>query len=65
MYVSLPSEEAHHDIYPTRGARCMAQGVNPNIAITISELVSEGMVDSYEIREVLKHYANVVMCIHN
>ena len=61
-YVSLPSEEAHHDTHPTRGAHFMAQRVNPNVAIKISELVSEGMVDSYEIRKVLKHYVNVVMC---
>lgn len=53
-YVSLPSEEAHHELHPTRGPHFMAQ--RPNIAAKISELVSEGLVDSYKIRKALKHY---------
>ena len=61
-FVSLPLEEAHHNIHPTRGANFMAQRVNPNIAKKITELVGEGMVDSYEIRKALKHYINSVMC---
>ena len=28
-YVSLPTEEAHHNTHPTRGAHVMAQRVNP------------------------------------
>ena len=39
-----------------------AQRANPNIAMTISELVIEGMLDSYEICQVLKHYVTVAMC---
>lgn len=61
-YISLPLEEAHHSTHPTRGAHFMAQRVNPNIAKKISELVSEGMVDCYEIRKSLKHHVNAVMC---
>ena len=62
-YISLPSEEAHRDTHPTCGAHCMvAQRANPNIAMTISELVVEGMLDSYEICQVLKHYVTVAMC---
>ena len=61
-YVSLPSEEAHHNTHPTRGAHIMAQPVNPNIAMKISELVGEGMTDPYEIRKALKHYIKTVLC---
>ena len=62
-YISLPSEEAHHDTHPTCGAHCMAaQITNPNIAMTISEQVIEGMLDSYEFCQVLKHFVTVAMC---
>ena len=45
-YVSLPTEEAHHNTHPTRGAHLMAQRVNPYVAQKISELVAEGMIDT-------------------
>lgn len=61
-YVSLPIEEVHHSAHPTRGSHVMAQKVNPNIAIKISQLFGEGMVDAYEVRKALKHYVNEVMC---
>ena len=37
-YVSLPTEEAHHNTHPTRGAHIMAQRVNPHVAEKISSL---------------------------
>ena len=62
-YVSLPTESAHHKTHPTRGSNIMTQKVNPNIVKKISELVSEGMVDPYEVHKALKHYVNEVMCV--
>ena len=41
----------------------MTQKVNPNIAKKISELVSEGMIDPYEVCKSLKHYVNEVMYV--
>lgn len=61
-YVSLPTEEAHHDCHPTRGCHLMAQKINPNIAVKITELVREGMVDPYEVQKALKHYVNEILC---
>ena len=40
----------------------MAQRVNPNIATKVSELVSEGMTDPYEVRKALKHYVTTILC---
>lgn len=64
-YVSLPTEEAHHNTHPTRGAHTMAQRVNPNVAQKIYELVAEGMIDPQEIKRALKHYVNKVLCANN
>ena len=64
-YVSLPTEEAHHNTQPTRGAHIMAQRVNPYVAQKISELVAEGMIDPQEIKRALKHYVNTVLCANN
>ena len=57
-YVSLPTEEAHHNTHPTRGAHVMAQRVNPYVAQKISKLVAEGMIDPQEIKRALRHYVN-------
>ena len=56
--ISLPTEEAHHSVHPTRGANMMAQRVNPNIA---TKIVSEGMTDPYEVSKALR--LNSVVCI--
>ena len=40
----------------------MTQRVNPHIAARISELVSEGMTDPYEVSKALKHYVTTVLC---
>ena len=40
----------------------MAQRVNPNVAKKISELVSEGMMDPYEVRKALRYYIKTVLC---
>ena len=37
--------------------------MNPYVAQKISELVAEGMIDTQEIKRVLKHYVNTVLCV--
>ena len=65
FFMSIPTEEAHHSTHHTRGANMMAQRVNPHIAAKISELVSEGMTDPYEVSKALKHYVTTIMCVSN
>ena len=61
-YVSLPTEEAHHNTHPTRRTHIMAQRVNPYVAQKMSEIVAEGMIDPQQIKRALRHYVNTVLC---
>ena len=43
----------------------MAQRVNPQVTQKIKELVQEGMTNPHEIRKVLNHYVQTVLCTEN
>ena len=61
-FVSLPTEEAHHQTHPTGGMHGMAQKVHPQVAEKIKELVSEGITDTSSVSRMLRHYVNHHLC---
>ena len=55
-HVLLPTEEAHHSFHETKGAAGYAQRIHPKLVEKIYELVSEGITDTQEVKQALKHY---------
>ena len=61
-FVSLPTEEAHHQCHPTGREVAMAQRVNAKVIQKIHELVLEGFTDPLEVQRHLKHYVHHSLC---
>ena len=52
-YVRLPTEEAHHQCHPTKGAMGLSQRIHPALVCKIQELVSVGITDIVEVQRLL------------
>ena len=48
-HLSLPSNEAHHNLHPTKGIMGLSQKVHPEIIAKIHELVHASMIDPVEV----------------
>jgi len=57
-FVSLPTEEAHHQVHKTGGMHAMAQRVYPKVAAKIHELVASGLNELPEVKRAFKLYVN-------
>ena len=64
-FISLPTEEAHHKCYPTKGVMGFAQIVHPELIAKVRELVSIGTVEPVEVQRLLKHHVDHYMCAGN
>ena len=49
-YISLPTEEAHHEYHPTKGVMGLSQRVHPELIAKIQEYVSIGTVEPVEVQ---------------
>ena len=56
-FVSLPCEEAHCG-HPTGCAAGYSQKLNPYVSQKISEMVSNGITDTAEVKRTLKYYVD-------
>jgi len=54
-HVLLPTEEACHSFHETKGAAGYAQWIHPKLVEKIYKHVSEGITDTKEIKQALKH----------
>ena len=61
-YVSLPTEEAHHQTHQTEGIHGVAQGMHPKLAQKIRKLVSDGITELPTVYQMLQHYVNNDLC---
>ena len=64
-YVRLPTEEAHHQCHPTKGAMGLSQRIHPALVCKIQELVSVGITDIVEVQRLLRHHVYKYMCTDN
>jgi len=60
-FISLPVQEAHHQVHPTGASVALAQKVHPQVINKIHELVLAGVSESIEMKRHLKYY--VVNCL--
>ena len=65
VFVSLPTEEAHHKCHPTKGIMGFSQRVHPELIAKIQEFVSIGTVEPVEVQRLLKHHVKHYMCVGN
>ena len=63
--ISLPTEEAHHQCHPTKGALGLSQRIHPELIAKIQEFVSAGTHEPVEIQRLLKHHVHYYMCAGN
>ena len=54
-FISLPTEEAHHQTHPTGASVALAQKVHPQVITKIHELVLSGVSESIEMKRHLKY----------
>ena len=54
FYVSLPTEEAHHEVHSTKGQMSLAQRIHPVLTQKIHKLVSEGVIETSEVKCALR-----------
>ena len=61
-FISLPTEEAHHQTHPTGASVALAQKVHPQVISKIHELVLAGVSESIEMKRHLKYYVTNCLC---
>ena len=54
FHVCLPTEEAHHEVHSTRSQMSLAQRIHPVLTQKIHEHVSEGAVETSEVKRALR-----------
>ena len=64
-YVCLPSEEAHHEVHPTKGEMALAQKIHPMVVQKIHELVKEGITETHLIKSALKIFVESTINIEH
>ena len=61
-FISLPTEEAHHQTHPTGASVALAQKVHPQVISKIHELVLAGVSESIKMKHHLKYYVTNCLC---
>ena len=57
-YVSLPTEEAHHQAHQTGAMHGMAQRMHPKLA----QKIRDGITEVPTVYQMLRHYVNNELC---
>ena len=55
-FISLPTEEAHHQTHPTGASVALVQEIHPQVISKIHELVLAGVSESIKMKRHFKYY---------